>query len=300
MANEFEYLMEEGRLVNVLTTSTWKELLKSDDIKVKSEVELFKLVLDIANQSKDETKRNEILTELLPCVRFPFMPSKFLVEEVEVLTKKHPILHDLLHEAFRYKFNPKKSLLSPMRCSPRNSPFRWSAERISPGLKVDDTAPGSPLTHNGSNSTWLSATGDEFYSSGMYSWQIKIDSNLSSWIFIGVVAKTWSGYSNISSGYVGQAADSWAYGSYNGWGKTHSAANSVWGSTYVTGDIITINLNMDKKSIGFAKNDTDYGEAFQGLPDEVTLAVTLYNTNEKVSLVEFSGTPSKKKKLTKE
>jgi len=51
-----------------------------------------------------------------------------------------------------------------------------------------------------------------------------------------VASRSWKAFSDQSSGYLGQNAESWSYGSYTGWGKTHNRKNEAYGAAYTTGD----------------------------------------------------------------
>lgn len=62
----------------------------------------------------------EILTELLPCIRFPYLPIKFIVEQVEPMSQWIPVLKDILYEVYRYKAYPEdKKSVNPLRIRPR-------------------------------------------------------------------------------------------------------------------------------------------------------------------------------------
>jgi len=279
LAEEFTDLLNQDVLFT-LPISTWKQLLKADRIKVKSESDLFRAVISFSKQQKDPAVRDLILNELLPCIRYPYLTSKFLLEEVEPLEATVPHLRALLYEAYRYKSYPTKHRATIVK--PRAGlVFQWSSEKVSTGIQLngDDMS----VTHQGTASTWLSVCGSEFYSSGTHCWDIQIIQNTSQWLFIGVAAKTWQGYSDMGSGYVGHATDSWSYGSYQGWGKVNGT-NSAYGATYTNGDIVSIIMDMDHRTLSFGLNGKSLGLAFSNLAAEVTPVVTLYQPGDKVML----------------
>lgn len=111
LAENFEDLMEqEDNLLMKLRVSTWVELIKSDEVKVTREEDLFNTVLkyaDMRGATNEESRA--ILTQLLPHIRFSLCSPKFLVEEVErnKALMDIPILKQLLFETFRYRVNPK-------------------------------------------------------------------------------------------------------------------------------------------------------------------------------------------------
>jgi len=280
LAKEFHELMKFDTLLG-LPVTTWRELLKSDEIQVLSEFELYKIVLRVADQHKD--KRVAVLNELLPFIRFPFMQAKYLVEEVEKMEKIVPVLHELLFEAYRFKANPQtRSAIAPWRSASRRTPWRWESDTISSGLQLDETQ--TKVTHKGSTSTWQSVIGCNFFNGGVHSWDIKVENNLSNWLFIGVANKSWRGYLDQSSGYAGQGVDSWSYGSNPGWGKTYGHTNTAYGTPYQTGDVITISLDFNDGTLSFAKNGENYGVAFTGINEEVAPVATLYHAGDSVSI----------------
>jgi len=284
MASEFSELMNHDALLN-LPISTWKELLKSDDIKAKSERDLFDAVEKIANLQKDKDKKIYVYNELLPFIRFPFMSAEFLVTKVEILIPVVPVVKELLYEAYRYKVYPQdKSILDKCRARQRRGLlFQWSSSKMSNGITIS-TSDQLSATHTGTGSTWQSVCGSEYYSVGYHTWDVRVDKNISNWIFIGIVDKSWSGWSDPSSGYAGYSAQSWSYGNANNWGKTNSGRGSAYGCQYTTGDVITVKLDMENKKLSFAYNGADQGVAFDNFSDEVCPVVTLYQPGDKITL----------------
>lgn len=132
--------------------------------------------------------------------------------------------------------------------------MKWSPYRKSSALQLDSA--GIVAEHGGSNTTaWLSVCADKWFTRGINTFEVTIQGNVSNWIFIGmylafamvcliftsgpgVAARSWKAYSDQTSGYVGQSADSWSYGSYPSWGKTHNHKNEAYGAAYVTGDVV--------------------------------------------------------------
>jgi len=86
-----------------LDVDTCFELVKSDDIDSKSEEELFQWVVAYARHQKGKT--DKILEKLFPAIRFALMKPSFLVEKVEddPAFKNIRGLHELLHEAYKYR-----------------------------------------------------------------------------------------------------------------------------------------------------------------------------------------------------
>jgi len=285
LANEFSELIK-GESLYELPLSVWKKLLSQDYIKRHSEQDLFHAVLALANRRKES--RIEILNELLPCIRFPFLSVNFLVDHVEKLQPELPLIEQLLYEAYRFKSCPKITKTND-RMKPRKGLLtNWSTTTKSSGITVNEES--FSVQHTGQTSTWQSIGGTEYYSSGVHTWHIRIDSNISKWLFIGVVTKAWAGYNDQSNGYIGHFNDGWSYGSYSGWGKTHGQSNQQYGRTYDTGDVVSVRLNCEEKNLSFSLNDDDFGVAFQISDEPVCLAVTLYNNGDKLTLMhDYDG-----------
>lgn len=113
LAENFEDMIKEPEqedLLMKLKVSTWIELVKSDEVKVTREEDLFNAVLkyaDLKGSTSEDSKA--ILSQLLPHIRFTLCSPKFLVEEVEhnKALMNIPILKQLLFETFRHRVNPK-------------------------------------------------------------------------------------------------------------------------------------------------------------------------------------------------
>jgi len=212
------------------------------------------------------------------------MSSEFLATRVETLVPVVPLVKDLLYEAYRFKVYPQRELSDKIRMKRRKGLlFRWSNSKVSTGITISPDNENT-VTHTGTGSTWQSICGSEFYSVGFHSWDIRVDKNLSSWMFIGVADKSWAGYSDLSSGYAGYSASAWSYGNAPNWGKTNSGRGSAYGSTYTTGDLVTIKLDMENKKLSFGLNGVDQGVAFDNFSDEVCPVVTLYQPGDKITL----------------
>ena len=149
----------------------------------------------------------------------------------------------------------------------------------SSGLAVHDQVPDSPtnnfatlnpLDNNGSeqwsegNLKWYSTTSDVgitranfAVSSGKWYWEINLigGSRLPS---IGIADQAQA--ITADQYYVGQASGSYGY-FFNG-KKYNNASSSSYGSTYTTGDIISVAFNADNGQLTFYKNGTSQGVAY--------------------------------------
>jgi len=121
LAWHFDTLLREDKLLG-LGVNTWVTMLKRDDLASTSEKAVFKAVLRYCEQYPED-KRKEALELLLPCVRFPLLSGDFLARWVDRkdMIKDVPILHDLLHEAYRFKVYPES--VTSFRAQKRKSRF---------------------------------------------------------------------------------------------------------------------------------------------------------------------------------
>lgn len=285
LAERFDDCLKNDYLLN-LPISTWKELLQRDEIKVSYEEDVFRAVIRYAQHQPD---KQEVLKQLLPFVRFPLLSNRFLVEEVEFHPdlKDLPLAHDLIHEAYRYKLHKTDKDMDTLRAKPRKGGTKWSTTQK--GEYIEIVSDGTSARHAGPRprnaQSWQSVVAEGWLTSGVHTFEIKIDQNVSKWIFIGVATRAWKGYTDPTNGYLGHYADSWSFGSYSGWGKTHNSLNGAYGGTYITGDKVKVTVDMDNHTLSFAVNGNDYGVCHRDIADEVCLAVTLYKAGDQVTLL---------------
>ncbi|KAL6074722.1 BTB/POZ domain-containing protein 9 [Balamuthia mandrillaris] len=290
IAEQFDQCLRDDSLMT-LKISTWEELLKNNSIKVSREEEVFRSVLRYANKQE---KRVATLQRLLPLIRFGQLSNRFLVEEVEFNEelKDLPFVHDLVHEAYRWKLYQKPvGEHSLLRTQARaTTQLRWDAEHASPTIELsEDRATAACKLPPTKRSAWSTVLADRWVSSGVHTWDIAIVSNSSDWIFLGVVGRDYTGWTDSVAGYIGHYKDSWAFGSKQGWGKTHNQQNSNYGTSFKTGSVVSIHLDMEKRTLSFSVDGTDHGICHRGLPSEVCPAVTLYRAGDKVSIFDRSA-----------
>lgn len=66
---------------------------------------------------------------------------------------------------------------------------------------------------------------------------------------------------------------------------THGSVTSVhYGRSFRDGDIVTLVLDMDKRTLQYLHNDEDLGIAFTDLPDQLVPVVSL-SIEDQVSLL---------------
>jgi len=75
-ANNFQHLLHSGVLLQ-LDLDTWTELMKSDDVLVDSEEQIFK-AMETYTEQFDGPKKLQIYARLLPHVRYLLLSSEFI------------------------------------------------------------------------------------------------------------------------------------------------------------------------------------------------------------------------------
>ena len=158
--------------------------------------------------------------------------------------------------------------------------LRWDTDNLVDGLNVLKDEITVNNISNKKRSYWCCAVSVAIYKSGEQSFKIKVlkdpKKEWNTWrIMIGVVpvdnihfdsVNIWDRY------FCGKHFGGWAYIA-DGL-KSHSACTGTqYGAKYTVNDVIKCQLNFDKKSIQFYKNNTSQGIAFNDLNVPVRIAV---------------------------
>jgi len=141
LAENFGTLMETDSLLTV-DLPTWIEVLKNDQIKIKSESELLKAVVKYAQQYKTTDEKIQALQQMLPHVRFPFIATQFLLQiDGDSLLLKVPCFRGLMYNAFKYKSNSGKFIGTIKRRKFGSYDMRFSSDfrlGLGPNLIIED------------------------------------------------------------------------------------------------------------------------------------------------------------------
>eukprot|EP01090_Pellita_catalonica_P017318 TRINITY_DN51_c0_g1_i1.p1 TRINITY_DN51_c0_g1~~TRINITY_DN51_c0_g1_i1.p1 ORF type:complete len:488 (-),score=75.26 TRINITY_DN51_c0_g1_i1:370-1833(-) len=232
LAENFGELLDEGRL-DELEPTTWAEMLRSDNIEIQSEEQLFEAVMSYSDQfanevvkESGESRRDQVLTLLLPFVRWPFMSPKYLVNVIEKdssLTHL-PIVHDLMHEAFRYKVYP--DIFSKTVRMRARMGFRFDKSRCHNNISLTDEDRRAFLATAGG---WMNVVCVEEMSRYQNYIEWKVESGN---MMLGAVIGGCS-----TTGYAGQWANGWTY--YSPGGQVyHQNGTPATGTSYTQGDSI--------------------------------------------------------------
>jgi hypothetical protein len=147
------------------------------------------------------------------------------------------------------------AVASPERMidSPTNEyPIINSSDRQSGG-----TTSNAGLTYTlGAVNTWRTANAGIFVSSGKWYWEVVVTAASSNNLMPGIVNESYD--ANTDSRYPGSTTDSYGYYGNNG-NRYLNAANTAYGATFTTGDIIGFALDMDNKTLTCYKNNVSQG-----------------------------------------
>ena len=138
----------------------------------------------------------------------------------------------------------------------------------------DPANTGNTITLSGGNLIATQTFGSQFTrstigkSSGKWYWEITITS-AGITTLLGIVNATASS----ATEFVGSTTNGWGYAGSSG-DKINGAGLVVYGSTYTTGDVIGVALDMGAGTIIFYKNNVSQGTAFTGLSGTMYAAVT--------------------------
>jgi len=151
----------------------------------------------------------------------------------------------------------------------------WDNTKMSPNLKLHkETATVTTTKHD----SWGGVVGKQLFQKGRHRYSIeilKLGATSHSWrkIFVGAVpqgrwtANVWSGWGYVASG-----------------SKVLDGSSKSYGEPYGTGDIITVELDFDKKSIEFYKNEVSLGIAYKNVDVPVFPVVRLIGIDTSVRL----------------
>jgi hypothetical protein len=130
--------------------------------------------------------------------------------------------------------------------------------------------------------TWSSLLANRSFSSGITSWEIRINQSSTAYIFIGVATSqadlnTFLGGCSNGWGFIGEQA------LYHNREKV-----KVYGDTFTTGDIVGVTLDLNAGTLSFSKNKKSLGIAFDKLYGDLYPAVAFYNIGQELQIIPDS------------
>jgi len=224
-----------------LKVSTWSEMLKSDDLQIRSEEKLFECVLQYVDQFADEPqKRLDALKTLLPGIRYTYLRARYIVQNIESNQSiQSDLLHQLLHETYRYRMFPKSS--TNFKTIPRKGFQRFDKEHCSATIRLDEEEERCTLTGSG----WQNVRCVVPFSVSYAYCEFKVEQGPN--VMIGVVDGDCA-----RNGYAGQYGNGWTY--YSQGGMYHSGNTPSTGQTYDVGDHVGVKVDSVEGTVTFYKN----------------------------------------------
>jgi len=292
LAENFEDLMTgemEGgeNLLMQLEVSTWVELVKSDEVKVSREEDLFNAVLKFADtkgSTKDEAK--VILGQLLPHIRFTLCSPKFLVEQVETNEElmSVPILKNLLFETFRHRVQPKAPPLrtkinTERRKANLNVLLQWDKDQMfTHGIY---TLENDGLTAHKSSqpgTIYILRTKGRLEGPGKFYWEITIDAMAGSQeLHLGIAEDSF----NFNTAYL-RAVGAYYIERTGAIMNGHSQITTA--TAPKTGDTLGFTLNFDDETFEISLNSVSQ-HIFSGIKGNYWPCVAARDVGTKLTLV---------------
>jgi len=237
------------------------------------------MLIGIKKEGKD--KMDSIFTSLLPCLRLNLLPMKFVVEELENHSQlKHlPILHELLHELYRWRVHPN-SQTRFLRKHRKGLNIHTSFHQTNKGPSL--TVSFDTRTATNTAGTYEVATGNEAFEDGLHIWRLKI--NVCVYVGIGIVDTAMTNY---SAEFHLQAGCYVYYWSGPGYTNGRSDGNI---EGFTAGDVITIVLNMSTKTLFLVKNGQRFIKKVAELNGKKTLGI-LIRSGSSITLLNEEEQP---------
>jgi hypothetical protein len=128
-----------------------------------------------------------------------------------------------------------------------------------------------------SGSSYNTCTGTISVSSGKWYWELTYTGASGDGSQTGILASTRNLAGLTTSAATGTWSDGYAYSS-NG-NKVNNGSGSAYGSTYTTGDVIGVALDLNAGTLVFYKNNTSQGTAYSSLSGSFVPSAGSFNSN---------------------
>jgi len=194
----------------------------------------------------DKKKQDEVLTLLLPYVRFVAISAQFLEKIAsDERVKDLPILHTLLHETYRYKFFPDPSTFNAERMKPRSGGgFRFDPEKCHAQVVISED--GTKAQSNNTTGAWINVRCQTPLNPMNNYCEFKMGHT--GLIMMGVVDGDCT-----RTSYAGQFNNGWTYYSTGDVYHNGTTVVSGAGNNYVSGDKIGMSVDFDRGTLSFYK-----------------------------------------------
>jgi len=292
LADNFAELLKSSKIME-LDAETWAEMLKSDEIQVSSEEDVFTAVMKYCDQFEKQ-KRDLAVQKIFPSIRFPLMSNQFLVDKVEQnKTLAHiNVVRALLHETFRYKAYPASK--PSLSVKPRKGFASFDVEGKPVSIKV--SSDGKTATYTGGTGVgWVTMNVLPPFADESRYIEFKVNTVGSGGVFVGVGSSVQNGIN------VGSTTTSWGYMSTGQLYVNGSVSINYVG--YSSGDRIGVLIKQieGNRKLIFFKNGVSLGDvsSFNNSTTSATKLfpqITFYSTNDSMTILPTTQPEPDKKK----
>jgi len=135
-----------------------------------------------------------------------------------------------------------------------------------------------------SGDDWMTVGVDRVWWSGQHSFTVRVIKSV--WyVSVGVMSADLTSCTGCL-GWTGESVRGWGYNS-DGY-KFHNGSGPRYGERYYTGDVIRCDVDMDKRTITFFKNDISQGIAYTDFEGPLRPVVSLLKKGEKIQLLTLT------------
>lgn len=285
LAGNFEQLMQSEKIFQ-LDPETFAEMIKSDDLQIRSEEDVLQTVIKYVEKQPD-AKRREQLERILPSVRWAILSGEFLIDHVEdnPILQNVPIVHSILHETYRYKAYPAAP--TSLRIFPRKATIMFDAESSHTSVEISADRLTASNKHTASG-YWINARCFPACEGICYR---EFQITFTNYLMIGV--ETADGNSAKATQYPGQTAYGWCWYSI---GQTyHNNLCVQANATFTSGDTIGLLVDSNKGKIVFYRNGKATNAKFDNITANTKLfpVITFYAPGDKATIMTSKSWPSK-------
>lgn len=161
------------------------------------------------------------------------------------------------------------------RTGPRET-FTWDTTNCGPSVNISSGGATATFT---SSECWSVVLGNCGFSVGRNRWRIRTDRSSTAYLFIGVATRSVN-----QSTFLGGDEHGWGYIGDRALYHRRTKARA-YGERFGQGDVIGVDLDMDRGTLTFSRNGNSCGVAFRDLSGELFPAVAFYNLGQSVTLV---------------
>ena len=172
------------------------------------------------------------------------------------------------------------SMSTEFRTESSVSPFVFDPLKCGSDIIVSQD--GRTASYTGDDN-WSTVLGNYPFTNGINSWEIKIASSSTAYIFVGVATST----ADLNT-FLGGCSEGWGFigeqALYHGREKV-----KIYGEPFSAGDVVGIILDFISGTLSFTRNGKPLGIAFDKIYGELYPAVAFYNVGQEVEIVTDSA-----------